>query len=90
MTSDGSVTIRNEADGQYVSADNYGTLPLIASRDSALGWEFYTLTRIGTTNTYTIKASANSELVALQSDTTLVANGGSTISTATTFTFTWL
>lgn len=110
VTNEGtSVTIRNEVDGQYVSAEDYGSLPLVANRDSPQGWEIYTLTSIGNLHSllshlvifliflvrvggssYTIKSKANDKLVAVQSDLTLIANGGTTVSDSSTFTFTWL
>jgi len=89
VSSGGTVTLRNEADGEYVTADNAGATALAANRDSPQGWEQFTITPIGNT-TYTIKAGANSQYVAVQSDRTLLANGGTTVSASTTFTITWV
>ncbi|CAF1439620.1 unnamed protein product [Adineta steineri] len=38
-TSTKVVSLRSNANGKFVCADNYGNSPLIANRDSAAGWE---------------------------------------------------
>lgn len=54
----GDVTIKAVANGKFVCADNSGTSPLVANRDTASGWETFTLVAKGG-NDYAIKAQAN-------------------------------
>jgi len=89
LTSGNLLTFRNEADGLYVSAENGGASPLIASRSGAQGWEMFTMSP-QTDGTYTITAQANSQLVQLQADASLKASGGTTKTVLTSFTFQWL
>jgi len=86
----GSVTIRNEADGQYVSADAGGTAPLIANRGGPQGWETFTLTQSGQRNSlYSIVAQANGKLVEVQADGSLLPIA-TTVGPSSSFSFYWL
>lgn len=84
------VNIRNEINGQYVSAENAGSSPLVANRGGPQGWEAFVFTPVQNGTFYTITANANSQFVALQADKTLLANGGSAVNAATKFVLTYL
>lgn len=81
----GSSTVQNAVTGQFVTADQTGTNPLVAARDVASSWETFKFSPVsGTTDQYTIFAGSNGRYVASSSSGTLV-NGQTTSSAATKY-----
>jgi len=66
-------TFKNLADFEFISADNGGNGQLTADRDGPGGWESFIVT-MNSDGTYSILAKADSKYVALQADSSLIAN----------------
>lgn len=63
------IALKAMANGKFVTAENAGTRPLIANRDSASGWETFTMTTTSG-DSRTLRAEADNEFVCAD-------NGGS-------------
>jgi len=83
-TISGGYSLQNAATSEYASADNNGGSPVIANRPSPSGWEtFGFVAQSG--GAYSILATDNGQLVAVQSNSQLqatVANSGTIPSSA--------
>jgi len=78
----GGWAIKDGVAGQFASADNWGSNPLIANRASPGGWETFNITYRGNYR-WSISANVNGRFVQVGSNRLLVASS----STPSTFTF---